>query len=211
MYQLRSLKKLGRSVGRANRSAIARQVVRDERIRTRVIELLGTHMGKEMKKLCTKEVMSVLRKADSDSVQQFSVKSIIEEMKTHAPSVLTVLRGCVHGRRRSRAKKQKSRMIDVDTVVGVCCAILLRGRSQKMNLLQRIISLILFCGHASKRVSNTVNNKFYIFIFLTCTPTVRCILGCKSCVYVCHTRRQQHVWTDLERTLMQQCCSGKRT
>ena len=155
MYQLRSLKKLGRSVGRSNRSAIARQVVKDERIRTRVIELIGTHLGKEMKKLCTKEVMSVLRKADCDSVQQFTVKSIIEEMKTHALSVLTILRGCVQGRRRSRAKKQKSRMIDVDTLVSVCCAILLRGRSQKMNLLQCIISLILFCGHASKKVSNS--------------------------------------------------------
>ena len=157
MYQLRSLKKLGRSVGRANRSAIARQVMKDDRIRTRVVELIGTHLGKEMKKLCTKEVTSVLRKADSDSVQQFTIQSIIEEMKTHAPSVLTVLRGCLHGRKRSRAKKQKSRIIDVDTLVGVCCAILLRGRSQKMNLLQRIVSLILFCGHASKRVSNTDN------------------------------------------------------
>ena len=157
VYQLRSLKKLGRSVGRANRSAIARQVMKDDRIRTRVVELIGTHLGKEMKKLCTKEVTSVLRKADSDSVQQFTIQSIIEEMKTHAPSVLTILRGCLHGRKRSRAKKQKSRIIDIDTLVGVCCAILLRGRSQKMNLLQRIVSLILFCGHASKRVSNSDN------------------------------------------------------
>ena len=92
----------------------------------------------------------------------FSSLLFIEEMKAHAPSVLTVLRGCVHGRRRSRAKKQKSRMTDVDTLVSVCCAILLRGRSQKMNLLQRIISLILFCGHASKRVSNAIENKVYI-------------------------------------------------
>ena len=58
---------------------------------------------------------SVLRKADSDSVQQFTVQSTIEEMKTHAPSVLTVLRGCLHGRKRSRAKKLKSCIIDVDS------------------------------------------------------------------------------------------------
>ena len=87
VYQLRSLKKLGRSVERTNRSAIARQVMKDDRIRTRVIELIGTHLGKEMKKLCTKKVASVLRKANSDSVQQFSIQSIIEEMKMHASSV----------------------------------------------------------------------------------------------------------------------------
>ena len=51
VYQLRSLKKLGKSVGRANRSAIARQVMKDDRIRSRVTELLGINMGKEMKKL----------------------------------------------------------------------------------------------------------------------------------------------------------------
>ena len=54
VYQLRSLKKLGRSVGSANRSAIARQVMKDDCIRIRVVELIDTHLGKEMKKLCTK-------------------------------------------------------------------------------------------------------------------------------------------------------------
>ena len=140
--------------------------MKDDRIRSRVTELLGINMGKEMKKLCTKKVMSVLRKANSDSTQQFTIQSIIDEMKAHAPSVLAVLRGCLHGRKRPKTKKQKPRMFNVDTVVSVCCAILLRGRSQKMNLLQRIISLILFYGHASKRVSKSILLIFIVIILI---------------------------------------------
>ena len=48
---------------------------------------------------------------------------------------------------------RKTRSVNADLVVAVCCAILLRGRSQRMNLLQRIVSIVLYCGHSSKRVS----------------------------------------------------------
>lgn len=48
-------------------------------------------------------------------------------MKTHAPSVLTVLWGRVHGRRHRKPTKLKSRVFDVDAVVDVCCAVFLRG------------------------------------------------------------------------------------
>ena len=54
-------------------------------------------------------------------------------MKIHAPSVLTVLCGCLHGRRVSKAKKQKSRIFDADSVVSVCCAILNSQRTESEN------------------------------------------------------------------------------
>ena len=167
MYNVsRSLKKLGKSVGRANRASIARQVVKDERIQLKVINLLSTTLGKEMKKLCSKRVNSLLRRKDCISLQEFNIHDIVNEMKVHAPSVLTLLRGCLQGRNRSRTNKTKSRVFDEDLVVGVCCAILLRGRSQRMSLLQRVISLILYCGHASKRVS------VYVTIMLDWLATV---------------------------------------
>ena len=154
MYNVsRSLKKLSKSVGRANRASIARQVVKDERIRLKVINLLSATLGKEMKKLCSQKVNSILRRKDSTSLQEFNIRDVVSEMKVHAPSVLSLLRGCLQGRNRSRAKKTTSRAFDEDLVVGIYSAILLRGRSQRMSLLQRVISLILYCGHASKRVS----------------------------------------------------------
>ena len=40
----------------------------------------------------------------------------------HAPSVLTILRGCLLGRKRSKHKKLKSRIVDIDLLVSVLCS-----------------------------------------------------------------------------------------
>lgn len=156
VYQLsRSLKRFGQSLGRSNRKSIARQAVNDARIRPHLIHYLSKQITKEMKHFCSDRVKSVLCSKNLNSVQSFDIKSIIQEMEKHSPSILSILRGCLAGRRASKA--QKPRKFEVDHVVAVCCAILLRGRSQRMNLLQRIISLVLFSGHASKRVSYKTN------------------------------------------------------
>ena len=42
--------------------SIARQVMKDKRIRSKVVEIMSTDAGKEMKKLCSKKVNSVLHK-----------------------------------------------------------------------------------------------------------------------------------------------------
>ena len=37
-------------------------------------------------------------------------------------------------------------------VIGTCVAILLKHRNPKASLLQKIVSLVLYAGHASKQV-----------------------------------------------------------
>ena len=70
-----------------------------------------------------------------------------------------MLLSCLASHRKSSAteiKKKgltKCRMADSATVISVCCCILLRARSQQINELQRMVPLIVYCGHASKRVS----------------------------------------------------------
>ena len=111
--------------------------------------------------MCTLSTRSILRQRDPTSLEEFELGSVIKDMEKHAPNTLSLLRSCLAGRTQSKASRlktkgrTKSRVIDADRVVSVCCAILLRGRSQRMNILQRIVSLILYCGHASKRVSKT--------------------------------------------------------
>lgn len=161
----RSLKRLGRSVGRCNRGSIARQVVNDDKICQKIVKLLGKKIEREMKTMCKLSTNSVLRRRDPEG---FNLDSVITEMKKCAPNTLSLLRNCLSGHRRSEATEMrtrgrtKSRIFGVDKVVSVCCAILLRGRSQRMNGLQRIVSMILYCGHASKRVRN-----LYTFIFIS--------------------------------------------
>ena len=150
----------------SKRESIARQVMKDKRIHLKVVDIMGTDAGKEMKMLCSKKVNSILRKRDFSSVQAFDVQAVIKEMEEHAPSVLTLLRGCLLGRKPPKQKKMKSRIVDIDLLVSVCCALLLRGRSQRMNLLQRIISIVLYCGHTSKRVRTLYVERKEMFFFI---------------------------------------------
>ena len=48
---------------------------------------------------------------------------------------------------------QKKYRPDDDVILCVCAAILLKHRNIHMNKLQRIVSLILYNGHASKQVT----------------------------------------------------------
>ena len=87
MHQLsRSLKKLGKSVGRKNRVTIAQQAFKDKLIRTKLVPLFGRLLSKELKSVCAIKVSSVLRSGDFKGVQNFSVKSVLDEMKKHAPN-----------------------------------------------------------------------------------------------------------------------------
>ena len=136
-------------MGRCNRKAIARQAVKNKVICSKVVKYLGDKIAREM---CAKSTNSILR---SKNFNEFKLSCVITEMESHAPITLSLLRSCLTGRKPSKASNQrrkgltKSRIIEPDRVVGICSAILLRGRSQQMNLLQHIVSTILYCGHAS--------------------------------------------------------------
>ncbi len=151
----RSLKKLGKSVGRMNRRSNARQVVNDRRIKERVVTLLGEKIRSEME-MCSLRDISILRSTSPGVLQTFKWESVLTEMQELAPNLLGFLRSCVQRTRKVPSKGQtpgqRTYRASDDTVVGVCAAILLRHRSQSMNLVQRMVSLLLYSGHAPKQV-----------------------------------------------------------
>ena len=96
MHQLSgSLKRLGKSVGRKNRIAIAQQAFKDKLIHTKLVPLFGHLLSKELKSVCVIKVSSVLCSGDFKGLQNFSVKSVLDEMKKHAPTVLAFLQSCI--------------------------------------------------------------------------------------------------------------------
>ena len=130
----RSLKRLRRCVGRRNRNSIAYQAMKDQRIRKRVLSLMGKVVQKEMRQMCSLSASSILGKRDVHKLKDFNVSEIISEMEEHAPHTLTILRSCLGGRKKTKAQnlkrkgRTKTRIIEVDRVVAVCSAVLLRGR-----------------------------------------------------------------------------------
>ena len=89
---------------------------------------------------------------------------IINEMKAKAPISLALLQGCT-----SVSTSEPSEYTDTCSIVGLIFVILLRNQNQNMNLVQRIISVILYCGHAQKQVSNSsVLQKVGHIIYFLC-------------------------------------------
>ena len=156
-YLTHLLKPLARSVGRRNRSAIARHVMKDSRVRKKIVEHMGKLLSKELARLSSKKVNSHFRDVSVSALEEFTWESLLQEIGTEAPVMLSFLRECVHVKRRGHQPKGKGgrsarRLPSEDTAIAMCFAVLLRARSLRMNLVQRMISTLLYASHAPKQV-----------------------------------------------------------
>ena len=158
MNRSSGLKMLARSVGRKNPAAIARQALCNYVIRERVMLILKKDIQEEIRRMCSKSTSSSLMSHDRLSLQHFRWEQLFAELRSVAPTFLRLLTACANVKRRERAKKNGKRGKPTrpgkEVTVGICAAILLRNRSPKMSLVQRLVSLILHRGHASKMVYN---------------------------------------------------------
>lgn len=93
---------------------------------------------------CSRNVQSILQNKDAKALKDFSWEKLTNELAANAPTLFHELQGCTI----TRAPR-----VNRDATIGMCAAILLRYRHNRMNLLQRILSLILHAGHSSKLVN----------------------------------------------------------
>lgn len=100
-------------------------------------------MAKEVRGMTSDKVESVLRSQDADSLKTFHWDTLLQELSTFAPILRMLL---------AAATKTRVPRSNTDTVIGVCAAILLNHKNPRMNLVQKINSLILYAGHSSKQV-----------------------------------------------------------
>ena len=96
---------------------------------------------KELKNMA---VNSFLKSGD---VKGFKWSSLLKELKQYAPQFLSVLTSIIP------SKKHQNQC----AAIGMCTAIILKHTSSKMSLVQKIVSLILYAGHASKQVFSYYN------------------------------------------------------
>ena len=152
-----SLKSLVKGAGRRSRSSIAFQAMQDVRIRKKVVERMGKLMSNEMTSLTSLKVGCVLRNCSGDTLKEFVWKDLLQELEKEAPVSLSLFKQCAHVKRCGHTQRGKSgrsarRSPDEETAVGMCFAILLRSRSQRMSLVQRLVSMLLYGSHAPKQV-----------------------------------------------------------
>lgn len=117
------LETLARCVGRRNRASIARQVMKNKRMK--VLHLLGNYyVQKEMSSMCSKN-SSVLRGNQMQQLKEFSWEKLDNEMRNVAPTLYLTLKGMVEVKRRNRfskSTKKRGSYRPSDTDFGNVCS-----------------------------------------------------------------------------------------
>ena len=104
------------------------------------------------------QASSILRKRSPDAIKSFTWADFIQEMD---PVFCQILKECVHRKRSKPSKQGTSYAVDDAAVIGMSAAILLRHRNTHMNLVQRIISTLLYGGHAPKQACTLADLYYY--------------------------------------------------
>ena len=97
----------------------------------------------EIKMMCSNKVQSILRSsATCDNLKKFKWSELIDEMKIHAPLLFDILASCI-----------PLSATNSEATICMCSAIIFCNHFKHMNLIQKIISIILYAGRAGKQVS----------------------------------------------------------
>ena len=98
----------------------------------------------ELCKLCSDKTPSTLRIYTQESFKHFTWDCLINEISHIAPTLLSVF---------EMLTVTKNVRLNQKSVIVVCISLLIKYRFAKACFIQKLISLILYSGHASKQVS----------------------------------------------------------
>ncbi len=121
-------------------------VKKNQATKQAVVNVVGQVLRSEIAAICSDNFNSIMRDKSVMSVQNFKnvATSLHSELRSKAPTLLYLLMSCL-----KTAKPRRNTEYIVVVVVSILC----KHRRPSACLIQRIISLILYVGHASKQVS----------------------------------------------------------
>ena len=136
-------RRICRPLARGSRSAFARKCLSDRTMRNFIVKGLGRCLQQEVARLCSDDTVSTLRSKASDSLKKFTWEKLLDEVRELAPTLFKFLQSCTKTRKPRRNQ---------DAIIGVLVAIMCKHRRPMSSLFQQLVSLVLYSGHASKRV-----------------------------------------------------------
>ena len=136
-------KHLAKAVARQSKQTIAVESLKDPVTKKYILRIIGREVVKEVKRMASDKVESVLKSQNIDHLKSFHWDMLLQELSKFAPVLSSLF---------TSATKTRVLRSNTDAVIGMCAAILLNHHNSKMNLIQKIISLILYAGHSSKQV-----------------------------------------------------------
>ena len=130
-----------KALARRSNMALSNECLADMKTREYTLSSIGRMIRTELKKVSS--IQSVLCSQSNDDLKNFKWDDIYNELKHKAPVFLGVLL--------SATKTRCARKNQV-AVICMCAAILLKYRFKRLSLVQKIVSLVLYGGHCSKKV-----------------------------------------------------------
>ena len=145
-YHLTPLRKrIVKAIARKSQAALGAYTLSNTEARTNIVSRIGRILRQEVARMCSEKVQPYLQGNSIHKFAKFSWKAVLVDASRYAPTLLTLLQHCC---RKKRAAPTKPSAV----AVCVCIAVLCRHRQPTMNLLQKLISLCLYAGHAAKQV-----------------------------------------------------------
>ena len=138
-----SRKHMGKAVARKSSMKLATECLQNASVCKYIIQRIGRMARTELKQLCLAK-QSILRSTSIDDIKHFKWEMLFEELKTSAPIFCSLLSSFTTTRK-PRNNQQP--------LICICGAIILKYRFKQMSLVHKIIGLILYAGHSSKKVS----------------------------------------------------------
>ena len=148
-------KHMTKALARGSKKTVVDDCFKDSVTYEFVKRKLSRIITSEIKVCCSTAVGSVMRSLHNCDLREFCWKKLNEEMTTHAPLLTYILQSCLN---------TKTPRDNTVAIIGVCGALIFNHRFKHMNLVQKIISLILYCGHAGKNVS--LCELYYVNVYM---------------------------------------------
>lgn len=151
--------KIARTLLGGNANSIAKAALAVDKVKEAIVNILLNDMNDECRKLCRKKpACTLFRKCPVDKLAEFKWKNMIDELKSDAPLLFTIISSLVsHNDARNKTK------VGAAHHPGICStvAVLLKERNREMCGLQSQISLLMYSCHCEKQVCKiTINATF---------------------------------------------------
>ena len=112
-----------------------------------VAEKLGEVLHKELLVTCASRSNSIYHKKSTASLLSFSWSKLYEDLRQTSPILSIIMEKCVNKNRNQPIERSKH------IIIAMAAGILLRSCSQRANIIQRVIGILLYASHAPKQVN----------------------------------------------------------
>ena len=140
------MKRLARSVAKEDRNSIVCNILKDNRMKYLAVKKVGNLLRQELINTCSSKSATYYQSSNPKSLMKFKWADCDLDLKRTAPLLHYILESCV------KANRSPKRSLDSIVLRSMIGGILLRNTNERVNIVQQLLSVILYGSRAPKQV-----------------------------------------------------------